>query len=75
MFYEYHLLNDERQMLELVTTKHYNVSEILLQNCLTILTLTGVRGQTKPLSGKLYNENIIFVSKIVIVFGATVAEW
>ena len=34
-----------------ITKEHYNVSKILFQHCLTILTLAGVRGQIQPVLG------------------------
>ena len=48
-----------------VTNKYYNVSKILLQHCLPIITVTRVRDHIEHVLGCLPNENITFMSKIV----------
>ena len=42
-----------------IINDHYNVLEILLYHCLSLLTLTGIRGQIQPAFRLLTNEIII----------------
>ena len=50
-------------MLENITNEHHNISEVLLQHVLPIITLIGIRGQIQPIFRLFTNKNIIFVSK------------